>query len=108
MPDHTYFTNHTDKVIRQKAADVLHTLYPISPNWQDKYKIEVLQGDDIYETDIESTFAYYELKLLRRLFAENMKLMQAETDPQKIITLIKTHQSLKAREKDLMSIVIVK
>lgn len=108
IPDIKYFINHTDKVIRQKAADLLHEPFTLSHNWHDKYKIEVLQGDEVYIADIESTFAYFELKLLRKLFAENMKQMQKETDEQQIITLIRTHQNLKQREKELMSIVIVK
>lgn len=108
IPDQKYFTSHIDKVIRQKAADLLHVHYVPSQNWQDIHKIEVLHGEQIYEAEIESTFAYFELKLLRRLLNENMKQMQHEKDIQKIMMLMKAHQSLKLREKDLMSIVIVR
>jgi DNA primase len=108
IPDHKYFTSHTDKVIRQKAADLLHVHHVPSQNWQEKHRIEVLHGDQIYEAEIESTFAYFELKLLRRLLNENMKQMQYEKDIQKIMVLMKAHQSLKLREKELMSIVIVR
>jgi DNA primase len=108
IPDHKYFTSHTDKLIRQKAADLLHTAHTPSTNWMLKHKIDVPFGEQIYEAEIESTFAYFELKLLRRLLAENMKQMQQEKDDQKVITLLKSHQSLKNREKELMSIVIVR
>jgi DNA primase len=108
IPDHKYFTSHADKVIRQKAADLLHVHHVPSQNWQEKHRIEVLHGDQIYEAEIESTFAYFELKLLRRLLNENMKQMQYEKDIQKIMVLMKAHQSLKLREKELMSIVIVR
>jgi DNA primase len=108
IPDHKYFTSHVDKVIRQKAADLLHVHHVPSQNWQEKHRIEVLHGDQIYEAEIESTFAYFELKLLRRLLNENMKQMQYEKDIQKIMVLMKAHQSLKLREKELMSIVIVR
>lgn len=108
IPDHKYFISHTDKVIRQKAADLLHVHHTPSQNWQDKHRIEVLHGEQIYEAEIESTFAYFELKLLRRLLNENMKQMQYEKDIQKTVVLMKAHQSLKLREKELMSIVIVR
>lgn len=108
LPDSRYFTSHTDRNIRQKAADLLHTHYVPSFNWQEKHRIEVLHGEQIYESEIESTFAYFELKLLRRLLNENMKQIQQEKDVQKLTTLIKAHQSLKQREKELMSIVIIR
>ncbi|RYZ15053.1 MAG: hypothetical protein EOP49_53345 [Sphingobacteriales bacterium] len=108
IPDEKYFTSHADKVIRQKAADLLQTRFSPSPNWQVKYKIEIAFGDNVYKENIESTLAYFELKLLRKLLTENMKQMQHEQDVQKIVTLMKSHQSLKQREKELMSIVIVR
>jgi DNA primase len=108
IPDARHFTSHADKVIRQKAADLLQVHHVPSSNWQDMHKIEVLHGDQIYESEIESTFAYFELKLLRRLFSENMKQMQQEKDPQKLNVLMKAHLGLKLREKELMAIVIVK
>jgi DNA primase len=108
LPDHKYFTSHADRTIRQKAADLLHTHYVPSLNWQQKHKIEVLHGEQIYEAEIESTFAYFELKLLRRLLSENMKQMQHEQDVQKVMTLMRAHQSLKQREKELMAIVIIR
>jgi DNA primase len=108
IPDHRYFTSHADKIIRQKAADLLHTNYVPSQNWQEKHRIEVLHGEQIYIEEIESTFAYFELKLLRRLLNENMKQMQYEKDIQKVMMHMKSHQALKQREKELMAIVIVK
>lgn len=108
LPDHKYFTSHTDRNIRQKAADLLHTHYVPSINWQQKHKIEVLHGEQIYEEEIESTLNYFELKLLRRLLTENMKQMQHEKDAQQIMTLMRAHQSLKQREKELMTIVIIR
>jgi DNA primase len=108
IPDHRYFTSHLDKVIRQKTADILHTNWVPSLNWGEKHRIEVLHGDMIYVEEIQSTFAYFELKLLRRLLNENMKQMQFEKDAPKIMMLLKSHQALKQREKELMSIVIVR
>jgi DNA primase len=107
-PDHRHFTSHLDKVVRTKAADILHVNYVPSQNWTEKHRIEVLHGEMIYVEEIQSTFAYFELKLLQRLLNENMKQMQHEKDTQKIMMHLKSHQALKQREKELMSIVIVK
>lgn len=108
IPDHTYFANHPDKAIKQKTADLLHEAHTPSANWTAMHKIEVLHGEDIYESEIESTIAYFELKVLRELMLENMKHMQTEQDPQKMAMLLKAHLSLQVREKELMTIVIIR
>ncbi len=107
-PDTRHFTSHTDKAMREKAADLLHTPYIPSANWYDKYKIEVIHGEQLFEADIESTLAYFELKFLRRLLDENIKQLQTEKDMQKIMVLMKSHQNLKQRERELMQIVIMR
>jgi DNA primase len=108
IPEHTYFTNHQDKLVRQKAADLLQTKFIPSDNWQIKHRIEVPFGEQLYTENMESTLAYFELKLLRKLLNENMKQMQNENDVEKITTLLKSHQKLKLREKELMFLVIVR
>lgn len=108
VPETAHFTSHIDKAVRQKAADMLQVLYVPSTNWQDMHKIEVPYGDQIYQDEVDSSFAYFELKLIRKLIFENMQQMQTEQELSNILTLQKTHQLLKAREKELMTIVIVK
>jgi len=108
LPDQRYFSSHLDKTIRQKVADLLQVNHAPSQNWTEKHRIEVLHGDMIYQEEIQSSFAYFEMKLLRRLLTENLKQMQFEKDPQKVMMLLKSHQALKQREKELLSIVIIK
>ncbi|MFT4061058.1 MAG: DNA primase [Edaphocola sp.] len=108
LPPLKFFTGNADRTIRQKTADLLQEPYVPSENWQQKHRIEVPHGADIYIEEVDSTFAYFELKLLRRLLQENMEQMQREQDIAKIAVLMKSHQSLKQREKELMAIVIVK
>ncbi len=62
----------------------------------------------IYVEEIESTIAYFELKVLREMMQENMVQMQTEQDIQKLATLMKAQLSLKTREKELMSIIIIR
>jgi len=108
LPDTKYFTSHLEKPIREMAAEVLHIKFSPSENWVKKHKVEVLFGENVYDADIKSTFSYFELKLLRRMLAENMQQLQQEKDMQKVMALMKTHQGLKQREKELMALVIVR
>jgi DNA primase len=107
LPLH-HFTSHADKIVKQKVVDAIQINYLPSQNWVDKHKIEVLQGEDIYIEEINSTMAYFELKLIRKMLEENMANLKQEQDLHKIMILQKTHQQLKNREKELMAIVIVK
>jgi len=108
LPQPAFFINHNNKEIRAKAADLLHTAYTPSQNWHDKFKIEIAYGAENYKAEVESSFAYFELKILRKLLHENMKQIETNKDESQMITLIKSHQALKTREKELLNIVIVR
>lgn len=108
LPQPAFFINHSNKEIRSKAADLLHTAYTPSQNWHDKFKIEIAYGVENYKAEVESSFAYFELKILRKLLHENMKQIETNKDESQMITLIKSHQALKSREKELLNIVIVR
>ena len=62
VPQPSFFINHSNKEIRAKAADLLHTAYTPSQNWHDKFKIEIAYGAENYKAEVESSFAYFELK----------------------------------------------
>jgi DNA primase len=108
LPGEQYFIKHPDRTIRHKAVDLFYEQYVPSSDWKEMHKIDVPFGTEIYQTQVASTFAYFELKLIRSLLQENWKQMQTEKDAEQMEMLIKTHLSLKEREKGLMSIVIVK
>lgn len=108
LPEISFFVNHADREIRQKTADLLVENYVPSTSWTELYKIEVPHGAELYQADFKSTFAYYQLKLVRKLLAENYKQMSKEKDPEQMELLIKTHLKMKEEEKKLLSIVIIK
>lgn len=108
LPELSFFVNHESKSIRQKTADLLSEPFVPSEDWNKRYKIEVLFGEKIYEQEIASTFAYFELKLIRKLLQENWKQMKTEQSQAQIEVLMKTHMKLKEREKGLMMIVFVR
>lgn len=108
IPKLSVFTNHLDKEIRTKMADLLQEKDELSHNWLEKYKIEIPHGDEIYLNEIKSTFSYFKLKLIKKYIDDNLKLLQHEKNESEIIKLMTTHQLLKLEEKKLMSIVIMK
>lgn len=108
LPGESFFIKHPDKNIRHKAVDIFYEKDSPSPDWKNRFRIEVLHGPAIYLQEVKSTFAYFELKFIRRLLTENSRLLKVETDTQQITALMKTHIELKKREKSLLSVVIVK
>lgn len=108
LPTEQYFIKHPDRAIRHKAVDLFYEQYVPSNDWKEMHKIEVPHGVEVYQAQVESTFAYFELKLIRSLLQENWKQMQTEKEAEQMEVLMKTHLNLKEREKSLMAIVIVK
>ncbi|HET8573664.1 MAG TPA: DNA primase [Edaphocola sp.] len=108
LPDESFFIKHPDKNIRHKAVDLFYEKYYPSPDWENRYRIEVPYGSAIYLQEVKSTFAYFELKFIRRLIMENGRRLKAEKDAQQMTALMKIHMELKKREKALLSVVIVK
>lgn len=108
LPKTNFFTNHPDKEIRSKAADLLHNGHEPSHNWHDKFKIEVAYGESNYKAEVDSSFAYFELKILRKLLHENIKQIEGNPPKEQMMMLIKSHQALKLRERELMNIVIIR
>lgn len=108
LPDEQFYIKHSDKAIRHKAVDLFYEKYMPSPDWKERFKIEIPFGADIYKEEVASTFAYFELKFIRRLIIENSSQIKTTKDEQRLTVLMKTHMELKKREKSLMSVVIMK
>jgi len=108
FPDQKYFSNHTDKAIREKTAGLLMDTAEPSHNWMDMYKIEIVYGEKNYTAEVESSLAYFELRTIRKLLQQNLGYIEKEKDPAQIALLMKAHQTLKERERDLLQVVIVK
>ncbi len=108
IPDHKYFSAHTDKTIREQSAGLLIDTAEPSHNWMDMFKIEVAFGEKNYLAEVESSLAYFELKVIRKLLQRNLLQIEKERDISQIAILMKVHKTLKEREKDLLQIVIIK
>jgi DNA primase len=108
VPPISFYVNNENKIIREKVATLINDEYTPSNGWKEIVKIEVPFGEDIYESDLESILAYFELKIVRHSIAENLLLMQKENDPAQQLHQIMVHQKLKEQEKNLQRFVILK
>ncbi|MNU30850.1 DNA primase [compost metagenome] len=107
-PPLQFFVNHPMKSIKEKVVDLVHVEHLPSENWEKKYNIELPRTEDLYESDVRSSFAYFKLKLLKRFLQENLDQLKSCADPAEAEKLVRTNILLKQQEKELMNIVIVR
>lgn len=107
-PPLQFFVNHPMKSIKEKVVDLVHVEHLPSENWEKKYNIELPRMEDLYESDVRSSFAYFKLKLLKRFLQENLDQLKSCADPAEAEKLVRTNILLKQQEKELMNIVIVR
>jgi len=107
-PPLQFFVNHPMKSIKEKVVDLVHVEHLPSENWEKKYNIELPRMEDLYESDVRSSFAYFKLKLLKRFLQENLDQLKNCADPAEAEKLVRTNILLKQQEKELMNIVIVR
>lgn len=107
-PEEQFFIKHPDKNIRHKAVDLFYEKYTPSPDWKEKFKIEIPFGEEIYLEEVKSGFAYFELKYIRRLIIENANQIKNMKDGNQLTILMRTHIELKKKEKSLIGVVIMK
>ncbi|MGC4056721.1 MAG: DNA primase [Chitinophagaceae bacterium] len=102
LPELNYFTLHTDQQIQRKTANLLHNKNEVSPNWLEKFGIAMLNGEENYINDVESTLCYFELKKLKALQAELRKQLPQAKDEQSMLQLMQQFVSLKKTEQEIL------
>ncbi|HTO16677.1 MAG TPA: DNA primase [Edaphocola sp.] len=108
FPPQNYFTSYPMKSIKEKAVDLLQVQHTPSENWEKMHKIEIPDPDVNYLNDVNSSFAYFKLKLLRKYLFENLEEIKNCSDANKIEQLMRTNILLKNEEKQLLDIVVVR
>lgn len=108
LPPTHYFTSHPDQEVKSLVAQLLTEVYTPSESWTQKYKIDVHYGEEIYKEEVQSTFAYFQLKTIRKLMEENYTLIRSNEYSEELMVYMQTHLDLKKKEKELMNLVILK
>ena len=100
-PDAKYFLYNDNPEISNMVASLLAFPYEISTGWHEKFKQDILNRDDQYISDINSTLRYVELKRVRSQILENEKALQNNPKENKLTVLLETHRYLKSLELEL-------
>ena len=100
-----------DRELSSYVVGLIEFKHEISPNWKDKYEVEVATRENLYQLEVASTLNYLKLKKIKVLVAENLKDIEKETNPDEHDNLLQTHHHLKQLEMELtkqMGTVILK
>lgn len=103
LPELHFFTLHEDPMIQRRTANLLQIRNEVSHNWLEKFGIGMLNGEDNYLFDVESTLCYFELKKVKALQSELRKKLAATKEEQQTITLMQQFLTLKKTEQDILN-----
>jgi DNA primase len=95
------FLYHEDRKISQLAVSIMDTSYEISPRWKDFYDGPLPNRDDLYKQEVESCFNYLKLRKIKRMILENQQDIEKNLVSDDLLSLLQTHQHLKALEVEL-------
>jgi DNA primase len=97
------FLYHADQDISRLAVSLFDTTYEISPRWKDFYDGPLPGRDELYRQEVHSCFTYLKLRKIKRMILENQQDIEKGRDD--LITLLQTHQHLKALEVELTRVI---
>ncbi len=102
LPNLHYFTNHPDPSIQIKSATLVHQKNEVSPKWLEVYGIALINGEENYLNDIESSLGYFELKKLKALQNELQKKLASTTEEHLLMELLQQFMMLKKTEQEIL------
>lgn len=95
------FLYHEDRQVSQLAVSIMDTSYEISPRWKDFYDGPLPNRDDLYKQEVQSCFNYLKLRKIKRMIYDNQLDLEKNPGSNDLMTLLQTHQHLKALEIEL-------
>jgi DNA primase len=95
------FLYHEDRQISQLAVSIMDTSYEISPRWKDFFDGPLPNREDLYKQEVESCFNYLKLRKIKRMILENQHDIEKNNGSDDQLSLLQTHQHLKALEIEL-------
>ncbi|MFA6150741.1 MAG: DNA primase [Chitinophagaceae bacterium] len=102
LPGMHYFTLHPDQKIQVRAANLFQNKNEVSHNWLELYGIGMLNGDENYIHDVESTLGYFELKKVKIMQADVRSELQKTKDEAQMVELMQQFISLKKTEQEIL------
>lgn len=71
IPDHKFFLQQEDEILRSTALTLISSPYHLSEHWRKKHEIYVPDKIENYKKDVESSLHRFKIKLLDRMIREN-------------------------------------
>ncbi len=102
IPSEDFFIGHHDEAIRAKAASLLHPGEGLSPNWGDKYGIEIPQGEAFFAFEVESALDYFDLRKLKGLQRTLIERLAVEKDAARQDAMLQRYTLLKTEEAEIL------
>jgi DNA primase len=102
LPAMNYFTLHPEPKVQIRAASLFQNKNEVSHNWLDLYGIGMLNGDENYIHDVESTLGYFELKKIKIMQADIRNELHKTRDEVKMMSLMQQFIALKKTEHEIL------
>lgn len=102
LPPLSFFTMHTNTQIQLRAANLLQEKNEVSHNWLEKFGIGMLNGDQNYIHDVESTLGYFELKKIKMMQLDIRTALGQTKDEQQMMALMQQFIHLKKTEHEIL------
>jgi DNA primase len=102
LPPLSFFTMHTNTQIQLRAANLLQEKNEVSHNWLEKFGIGMLNGDQNYIHDVESTLGYFELKKIKMMQSDIRTALNQTKDEAQMMALMQQFIHLKKTEHEIM------
>lgn len=102
LPGIHYFTNHPDEKIQIRTATLLQNKNEVSHNWLEIYGIGMLNGEENYIHDVESSLGYFELKKVKIMQADVRNELNKTKDELRVAELMQQFISLKKTEQEIL------
>lgn len=102
LPAMQYFTLHPEPGVQIRAASLLQNKNEVSHNWLDLYGIGMLNGEENYIHDVESTLGYFELKKIKIMQADIRNELHKTRDEAKMMSLMQQFLTLKKTEHEIL------
>ena len=93
---------HTNTQIQLRAANLLQEKNEVSHNWLEKFGIGMLNGDQNYIHDVESTLGYFELKKIKMMQSDIRTALNQTKDEAQMMALMQQFIHLKKTEHEIM------
>lgn len=102
LPAMSYFTLHPEQKIQVRAAGLFQTKNEVSNKWLEVYGIGMLNGEENYINDVESSLGYFELKKIKIMQADVRNDLNKTKDEAQLIELMQQFISLKKTEQEIL------